>query len=353
MAVARTPEEPVLELELDPLAVWIARHLDGDPDVATPDLDDWISWVELGDVTRDTVRATRWRLSRVPLPHLEALVDRAVGGRTDNPWLLQLLDEPFLRLRGSSLPELARRLRSHLGVESVPNHQSRRRCRASSIEHEDDADGSGAATQSPAPSTALDAVVVHLETEAPMVIRRLMAFMAEQGGSLRLDEERFAGTSLVAELRRPDLFVSQRWLTLALRHPADVYANIAHELGGHLFYGATLGCSLAMEAFGSLAEAGASDFAEFASRYHLPETEIYAELKELGLRSDGALGDDPGDDVPARLRQLRQNHPPDVADLVIEWMRFRFERDATLTHDALRLFEVSVAATAPSHREGA
>ncbi len=304
-------------------------------------MDDWVAWVALRDVTHHTARATRWRLQRVPLRHLEAVVDRAVAGRTDNPSLLQLLDGPFLRLRGTSLAEAASRLRRHRSLEPEPHHRSRRRCAASAIEHEQSTDTELRSGSTP----RLDQVVGHLTSDAPPEIRHLMTLMAERGGSIRYDQNAFEGTALIAMRLGSDLVVSRRWMAAAAQDPAGVYATVTHEIGGHLFYGATLGCLIAMEAFGSVAESGAADFGDMLQTYSYPETEVYAELKELDATTDVSIGDDPHTDVPRRLAALRQAYPHDVATLVIDWMRFRFERDATLSPEALALFESAVAHT--------
>jgi hypothetical protein len=86
------------------------------------------------------------------------------------------------------------------------------------------------------------------------------------------------------------LFFGLSWVQDVEQEPRSVWPNIAHELGGHEEYGTTWSWAIAQAALARLtpeerAEAHrAGPTAVLRSAYGYPETEIYAELRELPYR---------------------------------------------------------------------
>lgn len=331
--------EPTLAFEFDELAIRVAAHLAGDRTADPLTIDDWVTWLDVAALDHGGYDAARNRMRSVPADVLPDVLDRVVGGRTDNPYLLQLLWDPYLRLRGTSLDQLAARLRDHLGLAPIESTSRPTRCTAAQFERGDDEGTQGGVD----PQQVIDGVLSEIAASGPDSLRSSLELMGDQGGTVRFAPDELRTADVVAMRRGPNLIVGAAWIDAAAGGTAGVHANLAHELGGHLFYGRPLSCLIALHALDGPGDVpGVASYQELFLRYGYAETEVYAELKEMPHRTSDSVGDHPVDDIPLMIEAIQEVFPTDLADLVLDWMTFRFERDATLTDDAIEYFRTQV-----------
>lgn len=150
------------------------------------------------------------------------------------------------------------------------------------------------------------------------------------------------------------LHVGREWIAIAERNPRDVHDNIAHELGGHFEYaqyGTEMAHAIMQGVLASLSalertRATAGPKSVF-SAYAYPETEIFAELREHGLRTPQSGGDVPSSDVPRQLRAIRDRFAPRVARAIVTELRVRVQEASNISSAAKTLFDDSVRSIFP------
>jgi len=193
-----------------------------------------------------------------------------------------------------------------------------------------------------------ETVFTRLDTESPAEIKRLLRNAAAAGGGIKFlpKEVEELGAHTYAFRRGDVLGVGRAWLEDAESSLEDVYANIAHELGGHLEYGEPLSWLVAKMALNMMSpeqrEIAMSGARSYYSAYAYMETEIYAELREHAFRLPTSGGDDPRDDVPNQLARLKKAYEPQVAEAVVRTLRARVQQDTKITADGRRLFDDSI-----------
>ncbi|MBW2737237.1 MAG: DUF4157 domain-containing protein [Deltaproteobacteria bacterium] len=125
--------------------------------------------------------------------------------------------------------------------------------------------------------------------------------------------------------------VSMAWIDLAHSDPRNVFPNIAHEIGGHLYYGKEITGEVSDELFEDdkdLREKFRGTKKKTQNYYDAfvyPETEIFAELVERRYVEADATGfkpksgtDVPDTDIPNRLKMLKKNWHPEIRKKVCE-----------------------------------
>jgi len=196
--------------------------------------------------------------------------------------------------------------------------------------------------------TRFDAAVTAVKAAAPKEIGDLITAAEAAGGGIRWEPEAVEtlGPNIAAFRRGHVLGVGKRWLEAAEANPANIFENIAHELGGHRDYGDTASWQIMRGTLAAL-PAGERALAEsgprtFSTAYSYMETEIYAELRELPYRAAGSVGDEPTRDVEDKLQDLKAAFAPAIAEAVVRGFRRRIALDSRITEDARRLFDEKV-----------
>jgi len=122
--------------------------------------------------------------------------------------------------------------------------------------------------------------------------------------------------------------VSMSWLETAHKQPKQVFANIAHEVGGHIFL--TKKGKLSTEISTKVLEALPAEdrralFSDpdmsqaFHDAFRYPETELFAELRERKYYAMGFTkgGDNPDTNIPELLAKIKKNWHPDVSRAIL------------------------------------
>jgi hypothetical protein len=194
-----------------------------------------------------------------------------------------------------------------------------------------------------------DAMVQELRGQAPEELVRLLDEAEAAGGGLRFEPQRCeeAGGSRGAYAFSDGaiLGASIHLLRDAERDPSRVFANIAHELGGHWKYGDTVSWELTeavLEGMSSNERRRAqSGDRHLHSVYAYPETEIIAELHEMKYSGTPA-NDKPRYDIPAKLRDIKSRYAPEVAKALVCGLRWRVQRDPTVSQEARDFLDTSI-----------
>lgn len=269
---------------------------------------------------------------------LFGLVCRVGGGSalpTDDPDILRRIQEDHLASRGTHVMDLAEAVRSHLGLAPARLEDPGADCTLAHGERDD----RSPETAMQDPEAALASLVDELEANGPADVAASLAFLTARGGAIVWAPDRLEGTGWLALQTTRNLWVGEEWLTAAIAEPSSVHANLQHEVGGHLFYGHSLACRIVEAA---LVDDDDVDRWKLFHTLAYPESEIYAELKELPHYGKGSLGDEPAADIADQVAQIRAGFPAAVAEALLDSMDARFAVDATLTSDALELFRAIV-----------
>jgi hypothetical protein len=187
-----------------------------------------------------------------------------------------------------------------------------------------------------------------VEAAAPAEIRELIDGARRDGGGVRLSTR--LTSDAYAWYSDHWLEVGPDWVRDAQRDPREVYSNIAHELGGHKGWGDELSWEIAQEALHGLPGGDellddARVHSQLYDHFGYPETECYAELRELPWRTSNTDSDDPNDDVPEQLQALRAAFPPEVAEAIVRRMWARIDGDPAVARDSRDLFVKTVRDT--------
>jgi hypothetical protein len=187
--------------------------------------------------------------------------------------------------------------------------------------------------------------VAKIKAAAPVEIKALIAAAEIKGGGIKYDYETVERNDAYAVHSGDWLLVGKSWVETALKDPANVYENIAHELGGHEEYGDEMLWDVMVLATTSAERTAAGSHGRsLYTAYGYMETEIYAELRELPYRTAGSQGDEPAEDVEGRLKEVKAAFAPRVANVWVRAFRRRISHDATITAAALALFDDKVKA---------
>ncbi|MCP3900895.1 MAG: hypothetical protein GY707_14410, partial [Desulfobacteraceae bacterium] len=119
--------------------------------------------------------------------------------------------------------------------------------------------------------------------------------------------------------------VSMGWIDLAAQNERNVFPNLAHEIGGHVYYGKTVSGEVSDQFFkdnkdyDKLFRGTPKDSQEHYMNYVYPETEVFAELVEKRFKEKDSSGytpkgggDSPTKNIPEELNKMKQNLHPEI-----------------------------------------
>ena len=193
-----------------------------------------------------------------------------------------------------------------------------------------------------------------VKAQAPVEILKLIQSAEKAGGGIQFKPERAEELGAYAFRDGAVLGVGKLWIEAAKKDVKNVFANIAHELGGHRAYGATLSWEIMGKTLSKLPESE-QDIAKGGKKhpwtvYAYPETELYAELHELPHTVAGSIGDDPRKakkgykegGVEKELNRIKGAFAPKVAEAILRGFRRRIYLDPSITKDARKFFDAKV-----------
>jgi hypothetical protein len=189
-----------------------------------------------------------------------------------------------------------------------------------------------------------NAACIFLRASAPRGIQDILD--AHEGAShilFKPKEIEEAGPHVLGMNVENDLWVGTLWVEEAERNPEYIYANIAHELGGHLRFGETLSWTV-MERTLSMLSPEEQAIAESGPRniwtaYGYMETEIYADLQRLPYWHGGEATRDPTFRVEFWMKRLQEAFAPVVAEGLICGLRRRIQADSSITEGARNIYD--------------
>lgn len=232
----------------------------------------------------------------------------------------------FFSSRDMTVHEAAEVMRSALTLQQASDDRTAAGCHGPAPKAE-----RSRFTQDPVRSASqamLDLVIAELLDEGPGDLAALVEGVGANGGTIRVDDQGRLDDATIALQVGNDLIVSDAWVLAAFRDPTSVYGSIAHEIGGHMSYDTPLSCVILETALSG--SAAISDFDEYRAAwltYVYPETEIYAELRELPYVTATAIGDDPYVDIFVQIHKIEAAYPPELAELILDWLLLRCEED--------------------------
>jgi hypothetical protein len=218
------------------------------------------------------------------------------------------------------------------------------------------------------------AAVRTIKSTAPDDVKQIIQDSEAKNGGFRWDPEKTEKNGAFAYTSGDwALHCGLRWVEAAETDPAAVYGNIAHEMGGHNFYGETNGWDIQWQAIGKLDEKeekkAYSGKNHPFSAYGYMETEIFAELYEFTYATTGNPTDTPFEvdakgtdltperkrptpsgkefrvgDVKYQLTRIKAAFAPKVAEAVIRGLWRRVQIDPRILDKAKELFAADVKA---------
>lgn len=188
-------------------------------------------------------------------------------------------------------------------------------------------------------------VVATIEEVAPPDIQQIIATAKSKGGGFAWAPRETEEMTAFAFTRHDwKLYCGLSFVRNAEIDPARVYANIAHEMGGHNYYGDEIGFDIQWEAMtDDERDAAERSGNSIYSTYAYPETEIFAELYEHRHDSDANATDHAFDadasgkpikdhelrlhDVRRKLEQIKENFAPRAARGIVAGLARRVDID--------------------------
>jgi hypothetical protein len=217
-----------------------------------------------------------------------------------------------------------------------------------------------------------NAAVKSIKATAPDDVKHIIKDAEGKGGGFRWNPAETEKNGAFAYTSGDwALHCGVRWVKAAEKDITGVYGNIAHEMGGHNYYGETNGWDIQWEAIGKLGakeqETAYSGKNSPYSAYGYMETEIFAELYEFTYATTGNPSDTPFDEdakgtdlTPERKRKTESGKPftvndvrnqltrikaafaPKVAEAVVRGLWRRVQIDARILERAKQLFAAEV-----------
>jgi LysM domain len=214
--------------------------------------------------------------------------------------------------------------------------------------------------------------VKDIKASAPADVKEVIKDAEAKGGGFRWDPAETERNGAFAYTSGDwALHCGMRWVEAADTDRASVYGNIAHEMGGHNYYGETNGWDVQYQAIGKLgakeeekAYAGGNSA---YSAYGYMETEIFAELYEFTYATKGNPTDTPFEvdakgedltserkrktssgkpflvgDVKFQLTRIKAAFAPKVAEAVVRGLWRRVQIDPRILPQAKDLFATDV-----------
>jgi hypothetical protein len=206
--------------------------------------------------------------------------------------------------------------------------------------------------------------VKSIKTTAPADVQEIITTAEAKSGGFRWSPKEVEENGAFAYTQNAwDLHCGQRWVLAAEQDPMLVYGNIAHEMGGHNYYGNNeLGYAIQKGAMTAKEEKAAEKSGNsIFSAYGYMETEIFAELyeykynlankKDAKYPSDTAFDtnkegeavnaskNDELGDVHYQLTRIKNAFEPGVASGLVASLARRVELDPRILPEAKERFE--------------
>ncbi|OVE81172.1 hypothetical protein BVY03_04600 [bacterium K02(2017)] len=162
-----------------------------------------------------------------------------------------------------------------------------------------------------------------VKAAAPIQLKKLITEAENKEGGIKFDPAGVEKIDSFAYNLNQTLFVGKSWVEAVEESPSKVFSNIAHELGGHRQYTDNYSDKI-MKSTLTLLNADEKKLAESGnhsifSAFAYMETEIYAELREMIYYiKHHSEGDDPYEDIKAKLERVKANFAPQVAIEIIK-----------------------------------
>ncbi len=217
--------------------------------------------------------------------------------------------------------------------------------------------------------------VKKVRSEAPDDVKQIIKDAEDKGGGFRWspeDTEKSKGFAFT-NTGQWTLHCGTRWVEAAEKDPTAVYGNIAHEMGGHNYYGDTRGWDIQSRALDQLGEEERDTATDTknnpGSAYAYMETEIFAELYEFTYATTGNPTDIPFEvdaagkdmtserqrktdegkpwrvgDVKHNLARIKVAFAPTVADALVRGLWRKVQLDSRMLDKAKELFAADVKA---------
>jgi hypothetical protein len=211
------------------------------------------------------------------------------------------------------------------------------------------------------------AVVNVIKDTAPADVQEIIATAEAKGGGFRWSPKDVEAKKAFAYTQLGwDLHCGVKWVKAAETDPTTIHGSIAHEMGGHNYYGIDhLGYAIQTGAMTDREERSAEKSGNsIYSAYGYMETEIFAELYEYEYNFPGTEDRDyPGDtafdtdkegrpvagspknplgDTFLQLQRIREAFAPDVADGLVASLTRRVELDPRILPEAKERYNEAV-----------
>jgi hypothetical protein len=216
--------------------------------------------------------------------------------------------------------------------------------------------------------------VADIKATAPEDVKQIIKDAEAKGGGFRWHPAETEKNGAFAYTSGDwSLHCGTEWVEAAEKDKAAVYGNIAHEMGGHNFYGDGRGFDIQWHAIDKLgakeAEIAYSGDNHPFSAYEYMETEIFAELYEFTYATTGNPTDTPFEvdakgtdltperkrvnkegkpfrvgDVKHQLKRIKAAFAPKAAEAVVRGLWRRVQIDPRILDKAKELFVADVKA---------
>lgn len=219
------------------------------------------------------------------------------------------------------------------------------------------------------------AAVKTIKSGAPDDVKKIINDAESKGGGFRWSPEEIEknGAFAYTNVGKWTLHCGTKWVKAAETDPAAIYGNIAHEMGGHNYYGETRGWDIQWNALDKLGgeerDKATNTKNSPGSAYSYMETEIFAELYEFKYATTGNPTDIPFEvdaagkdmttersrktdtgkpwrvgDVKHNLARIKVAFAPTVAEALVRGLWRKVQIDPRILDKAKELFAADVKA---------
>ncbi len=208
-------------------------------------------------------------------------------------------------------------------------------------------------------------LIANIKSSAPPDVKGIIKDSESKGGSFVWNPDTTEELGAFAYTSGDwSLHCGTRFVEVGEKDPSVCFANIAHEMGGHNYYGNTQGGAIQDGALDKMSEADRTEAESggnhMHSAYGYMETEIFAELYEYRYDSDKNPTDHPFatdpkgndmtktpkrvSDVKNQLTRIKEAFAPKVAEGLIRGLARRVTIDPRIMDEAKTLFRADVLA---------
>lgn len=208
-------------------------------------------------------------------------------------------------------------------------------------------------------------LVANIKATAPPDVKGIIKDSESKGGSFVWNPDTTEALGAFAYTSGDwSLHCGTRFVEVGESDPSVCFANIAHEMGGHNYYGDTQGSAIQDGALGKMSEVDRTEAESSGNHMHSAygymETEIFAELYEYRYDSDKNPTDHPfatdpkgndmtktpkrTSDVKNQLERIKAAFAPKIAEGMIRGLARRVAIDPRIMDEAKTLFRADVLA---------